>query len=116
MPYYRKLEVDDKLYDYNIGKVFVKIKSEIGSELVKKSDIGIGIGANRYIITPKMIRAYILGLTSNSPEYLSEYFPTCRCVGVDKTLGVIPFDAEIFDKSHYVYWCKSCFEGNADDI
>lgn len=34
----------------------------------------------------------------------------------EKFVTVIPFDAEIYGKIKYVYWCDECYENNNGDI
>lgn len=111
MAHYRKLEVDGIDYQFNIGKRYVAIKGPNGTEHVEKSVVGF----ERYnddVVTPKMIADHIKGCKKD----VSEYFPTCGCEGVKKTLVVNPFMIEIHGKKHYNYWCESCHDSVADDI
>jgi len=114
MAHYRKMTVDGIEYQYNIGKKFVEIREELApKQLIEKSEIGFKSKHNELIVHPKMIADYIQG---KKKQHVSKYFRTCKCVGVSKQLGVIPYDYEIDNKSNYVYWCSACYSANADDI
>ena len=115
MSHYRKMTVDDKDYRFNIGKKFVEIRDDVekSKTLVPKTGIGIKSIYNEWIVKPKMIADYIRNGKVTSVE---NYFETCSCTGVDKTLGVKPYESEIEGKHEYVYWCEDCYDANADDI
>lgn len=111
MGHYRNLTVDGEDYQFNIGKRFVGIKSANGTEYVPKEDIGFG-NSFRIIVKPKMIADYIKGIRGN----VEEYFPSCSCEGVEKSLGCKPFEAEIDGKIHHVLWCDECYHNSEMDI
>ncbi len=111
MAHYRKLEVGGINYQFNIGKRYVAIKGPNGTEHVEKSVVGFEVHASA-AVTPKMIADHIKGCKKD----VSEYFPSCGCEGVEKTLVVNPYESEIREKTYYNYWCKSCYESVADDI
>lgn len=112
MAHYRKLDVDGKNYQFNIGDRFVLIKSDSGTENVLKSEIGFTCNKHEIVVTPKMIRDHI----TDTKGDVTKYFRTCGCKGVEKKLGYVPFDAEIYNKINYVVWCQDCYNANADDI
>lgn len=101
MAHYRNINIDGKELQYNIGKKFVEIRSDDGKELVEKKDIEF---VKDGPITQKMIVDYLHGELGNP----SKYFPTCRCLGVDKFLKPDPYHYEINDKVVWKYLCKNC--------
>lgn len=120
----RKLVVDDKHYTFSIGKKFVKISNgKDFSKVVPREQIGKKIYKNckrvdgeyvyeySYIHTPGMIAEYI---RKGSVEDYDKFFPNCG--HSDTQFGVAPFAAEIYSKTHYVCWCKDCFQRNAWEI
>lgn len=115
MGHYRKMTVEDKDYRINIGKKFVEIRDDEENEkyLILKTDIGIKSKYGEWIVKPKMIADYI---ANGSVQSVENYFETCSCTGVSKTLGVKPYESEIDGKQEYVYWCEFCYANNADDI
>jgi len=106
MAFYRDLDVDGKTYQYHIGRDFVKIKGIPGNNNVPIDDVGF-----RGIVKPAMIRNFILGI----PNKAEDHFQTCSC-NAPKRVGCLPFDAEIYEKYHYVNYCEECFDRNAEDI
>lgn len=106
---YRNLTIGEKKYRYVIGKKFVKIRLGDDSQLVPKEQIGIAFGP---VVTPGMIKLYLVCGEKPHPK---DFFDTCNCEG-KKSLGYVPFDAEIHDKYHQVYWCDECFEDSRMDI
>lgn len=114
MAHYRDLDVRGVDYQFNIGKRFVdiRLKNEDGSKrVVPKEEIGFAY-RNETIVSPAMIRDYLLGI----PRYASNYFPTCKCTGVTKYLRPLPYDAEILEKITMVVFCQNCLDLNAEDI
>jgi len=103
MAHYRKLTVDGLDWEYKIGKGFVELRRK-GKEkkIVPKAEIGAETFG---IVTPKMISDYI---RYGKIRGLENYFPTCKCEGVEKHLVVNPYDAEIKGKKHYIYFCEQC--------
>ena len=60
MNYYRKLKIKDIEYKYHISKGdIVKIVTPNGNLIVKKIDIALDAGT-RWLITPGMIKDYII--------------------------------------------------------
>ncbi len=114
MSHFRKITVNDTKYEYNIGKtsVFIRSKELKYAVNVEKSVIGFDYCGD-VIVTPKMISNYILG---NPKLKLEDCFPTCDCVGVEKSLSCIPFDADVYNKMYLVVWCEYCLDQNAGDI
>lgn len=53
---YRKLQIEDKTYEYTIGKSFVKIK-DLG--VFPKSQIGEKISEDVYSVTPNKLKEFI---------------------------------------------------------
>jgi len=111
MSHYRNLKVGNVQYKFNIGKRFVAIKSDEGTEHIEKSAIGFERYGD-FIITPKMLRDYILG----NKQTVEHYFPTCSCEGVEKSLTINPFENEIHDRVLYRVLCEDCYVSLADDI
>jgi len=111
MSFYRNVDVNGKEFQYHIGRDFVKIKGfkKNGVNTFQKSEI---FSIRPDIIKPGMIRNFILGI-ENKPE---DFFHTCKCKNVKKHLTVIPFDAEICEKYHHIYWCDDCLNDNAENI
>ena len=110
MSFYRKLNINGIDYQYNIGKSFVKIKSVNGSKDIPI--VKIVPEGGRRIVHPQMIKDYING----EKKHISCYYRTCTCKNVDKYLRSLPFDFEIHNIKHYVYFCENCFEENARSI
>ena len=109
---YRKLKIKDKEYQYVIGDTVIKVKMTDGNKIFQKKDIFVG-DFNRGITAPAMIRDLILLGELRTPD---KYFSTCKCKNVQKHIGCLPFDVEIYGKLHYVYFCEDCFNNNAGDI
>ncbi len=115
MSHFRKITVNDTLYEYNIGEklVFIRSKTLKSKVTVEKSVIGFTYFGDVVVVTPKMISNYILG----KPKLkLEDCFITCNCVGVEKTLTCIPFDNEIHRKEYLRVWCGDCLDRSAGDI
>jgi len=111
---YRKLTftIDDieHEYKYVIGKSFTKV---VGVTVRSTTILNNETDFIKGIITPKMIIDII---TTGKVKPPQNYFNTCSCKDVFKYVAPLPFDIEIYDKVNYVYFCKSCFAANADDI
>lgn len=105
---YRKINVNGEIYKYVIGKTHLKIH---GRQAVPLSEVGAELG-KKIIITPRMIKDYILGIKGDK----SKYFPTCEHENVPKEIGYIPYDEEIYGKKIIVNWCDDCYNENANDI
>jgi len=113
MAHYRKLTINKDTYEFNIGKKFVVIKFGKQKKLIEKKDIGVPLGDvfENFIVTPKMIRAHILG----EELRIEDCFIHCDCEA-EKKLSPLPFSVEIHDKRVYAYMCQKCFNENAEDI
>jgi hypothetical protein len=68
--FYRELTVDGKVYQYNIGKDYIKIK-DLGSQLFRKSEIGLVWDEDWNIIcvTPGMITKMIKEVNKYPQKY-----------------------------------------------
>ena len=112
MNYYRKLKIKDIEYKYHISKGdTVKIVTPNGNVIVKKIDIALDAGTS-WLITPGMIKDYII---NGKIKEAQNYLQTCKC-NAEKFITVVTFDAEIYGKIKYVYWCDKCYENNNGDI
>lgn len=111
MAHYRKLQIGQQTYHYNIGKMYVEIRSTLGKQLIPKGYIGF-VNGNDVVVTPKMIRDYVTDKVGS----MERYFESCDCKDVDKHLTVNPFVVEIHNKVHYVVLCDRCYHAIADDI
>ena len=110
---YRQLTVGGKKYNYVIGTRYVKIKKEAGSDVVLKSNIGCKFsGSDNYLVTPKMIRDYIVG--TRELRDVSFYVDSCK--HDNRKLRYNPFKAEIHEKYIPVNVCDCCYNQLADDI
>jgi len=107
MSFYKKLEVADKIYEYHIGKSFVKIKGIPGNNNLHKDEVGL---AGK--VTPSMIKKYILG-KERKPE---DHFETCNC---DASKFLKPKSQVNLNKNVsqtikiYAYLCANCFKKNS---
>jgi len=110
---YRNLTVDGLDYKYVIGKAFVKIVADGKTNLViPKSEIGIKC-FGKYIVKPKMICDY---LKYGKIKTVENYFGSCTHTDRERTLNVVPYDAEIEERIIYWYACQECFDDNAMNI
>lgn len=109
---YRKIKIKGEIYEYVIGKSVIKVKTPTGNKIFSKDDIFKG-DFNRNIVTPGIVKDLILYGNLQTPD---KYFSTCKCKDVPKHIGCLPFDAEIYEKLRYVYFCEDCFNDNAGDI
>ncbi len=115
---YRKITVDDKQYEYVIGKTHTKIKGlglypniELGDTVKKPGFIG---GPDKTFITPGMIADVIRG---KKPRSIHETKSMQRCRHTSTPYTVAnPFDAEIYGKRVPMIACEECYEQAADDI
>jgi len=109
---YRKVTVEGKVYEYVVGKVFVKIK-DFG--LFKVADVGNPIlnrvlGKDRlYQTTPATIASII------KKEPLPRMF-SCRHGTKTHELVYDPFHVEIKNKFHTMLNCKECYANSRDNI
>lgn len=106
---YRKITVDDKQYEYVIGKKFLKVKglgifdvSLFGNKIISLKDT--------YRVTPAIVARVIRG----------DLTPTvfhCDNHGVETTeLVYAPYDQEIYGKFHHMMNCPECVYQNEMDI
>lgn len=117
---YRKITVEDKTYEYVIGKKFTKVKlegksfglysnDEYGNQVVKPwgySDDKFNI-TNDFIVTPLNVKHMILGLTRPSFETRE---------GKTFYFMINPFESEIFDRVQYIPYSRSVYDNLSDDI
>lgn len=105
---YRKVTVNGKVYEYVIGKVFVKIK-DFG--LFKVADVGNRIvNSGNFRATPATVASII------QKEPLPRIFH-CKTHGVN-TIELVydPFDIEFRGKRTTMINCKECYENRRMDI
>jgi len=113
MAFYRDLQIESKVYQYHIGRDFVKIKNHKDSRIKGNSfPIELISPKTRGLVHPGMIKNFILGI-DNKPE---NFFSDCGCKNKEKYIACLPFDLEIHDKKHYVYYCDDCLDANGWDI
>lgn len=110
MAHYRKIDVNGKNYEFNIGKKYIEIRSDEGKKLIERETIDF---IKNGPITPRMIKDIILDKFVNNP---ARYFYSCNCKDVQKFLCVDPYKAEIEEKIEYIYVCNSCRNEIADEI
>ena len=112
MAHYRSL---NEVYEYNVGKQFVELRKKDKTEkkIVAKVEIGHPISKGRVIVQPGDILHW---LERGHRRPIEKSFYTCKCKNVEKHLGVLPFDMEIYGKKVWVYMCEECYDRNADDI
>lgn len=112
MAHFRKMNVGDQQYLFNIGDTYIQIRDPDGkNNFYSRIEHGFGRDC---VVTPKMIRDLIVnGYVFNNG---SRYFKTCSCEDVEKHVEFLPYDAEIFNKKIYAYMCERCFDENAADI
>lgn len=107
---YRKLVIDDRTYEYSIGKSHTKIRggsvfenSKIGNPVVN----GDGIEIGEYVVTPLNVKHAILGLPI-------PIFTTSD--GTTTKLMLNPYDYEILNKTVYIPYNRELYNSLADDI
>jgi hypothetical protein len=115
---YRTIRVDDKTYEYTIGKKFLKFR---GGSSIPIEEIGypVGfIGSGKFSVTPGSIIEYLrhghiyLGL-----RHCDNYEKLYRCTNMASSiLRCLPYQAEIENLVIYGFWCEECLRINADDI
>ncbi len=122
---YRKLTVDDQVFEYTIGSKFVKFR---GGPAIPVENIGFPVNGNPptcYMITPGRLREFIVdGKVDNSPRQCTEStYPDgwagerVQCPNmVPVNLRALPYQAEIEGKLIYVHMCETCLDENAQDI
>lgn len=108
---YRKITVNDKQYEYVIGKTNTKIKgvglflnSQVGSEVVD-------CGGNfiEYVVTLRIVATLIKG-SREKPTF------SCHHGTVTDKLMVNPYDEEIYGKTLYIAACGECYNTLAGEI
>jgi hypothetical protein len=117
---YHTIQVDDKTYEYTIGKKFLKFR---GGSLVPIEKIGYPvdyISSGRFMVTPGSIIEHIrqghiyLGLR-HCNNYKKLYGNRCTNM-VPSILRCLPYQVEIENRIIYGFWCEECLGNNADDI
>lgn len=112
---YRKITVNNKTYEYVIGKSHIKIK-DVG--VFNKDNVGYNIFVGdkehrmkrKEMITPYHIKQLILhGYSSNKAYY-------CNNHEKYKKPTMDPFCSEIYNKNVEERLCPKCYNISADDI
>lgn len=126
---YRKLKINDKTYEYVIGKKFVNVRIDGVSNLYKHEEVGYQIGyfsgnpygdetnstfipIQKFLVTPGSIRNRIENkhkkLITNKCNH-----EKCESNGY---LMSNPFSIEIYNKKQYMPACKKCWIDLSYDI
>ena len=122
---YRNITVNDKTYQYVIGKKFTKVvgigsvtNSLIGLEVERVYEInGKKYGRDRWLVTPAFIKKFILANGVIDSTFHDDT-PECGCGRKDNTveLRANPFQYEIHDRLCYSFMCDKCYQRSCDDI
>jgi hypothetical protein len=108
---YRKLNIDGTIYQYTIGRKFVKIR---GGEVIPVDKIGWPIaGRDDFMVTPGTIKEY---LTTGGVYQGPCKCANTQCGGIVTKLRVLPYEAAIQSRTIYKFLCDNCLAANADDI
>lgn len=105
---YRKIEVDGKTYEYVIGRKFVKFR---GGKAIPHSEIGVMRDRmDEYVITPKLIAAYLKGGVTSKSYFCEEHKFLCTKMTIN------PYAIEIYGKNIPIWNCPKCVEQLGWDI
>ncbi len=123
MAFYKTITVNDKQYEYHVGKHFIKIKGLNKNSNIKKTDFFNDSRGNdgdlvvKQAITPGMIADYVNGYNIRT-QLLKRATPQCNCGKSlsEKYWRSDPFDSEIHSDYHYAMWCEECHERRSHDI
>ena len=105
---YRNINVDGTVYEYVVGKQYVKIK---GVGLFSKQEVGHVINEDNVMVQPSHIREMIL-----YGKRLPLAVKICTEHKLQEILVADPFDCEIHDRKIYRWMCKKCYAERAMDI
>jgi len=110
---YRKITVNDKQYEYVIGKTHTKIK---GKGLFKNSEVGVPLKRRvgdevkeSFVVTPAIVADLIAGKPIR---------PMHKCYHgtvTSKTM-INPYDHEVYGERNTIGKCHLCHEALSDDI
>ena len=108
---YRKITVADVVYEYVIGKTFIKIRNGKQITLAKVADVGNRVvGSKVYQVTPATVASII------RKEPLPRVFE-CKRHNVQTTeLVTDPYEYEIKDRKTKMINCRQCIDEAADNI
>lgn len=123
MAFYKTIIVNDKEYQYKVGRNIIKIKGLGKNSNIKKTDFftdSRGLDGDLVIkeaVTPGMIADYINGYKIRT-QMLKRATPQCNCGKSlsEKNWRCDPFDSEIHADYHYAMWCDECHERRSYDI
>jgi hypothetical protein len=117
---YRMLTIDDKHYEYVIGRNFTKIR---GGEAIPNSKAGWPVGVwppndrlpvTRYMVTPGTLCEYLTkGQVDVGARQCCNH---ANCKNMASSLRPLPFAVEIHHKQYFKFICDDCYQQNADDI
>ena len=112
---YRKLDIHGRVYEYTIGKQFVKFRA---GDAVPLEKIGHPLGNDRFMVTPGTITEYLTtGKVYQGPRHCCNFRSVVHhCENMVTNLRPLPFDREIHDKLNYRFICDDCYARNAEEI
>jgi hypothetical protein len=102
---YRKITVDEKTYEYVIGKTHLKIK---GFGLFENSKIGNfivnGGPREQYLVTPGTVAKVIRGDTLPTAHHCKTHSVTTDDVVAD------PYHLAVTGKTRHIPYCPECYK------
>ena len=111
---YRKLKIGTKVYEYTIGRKFVKIRGQ--EPPIPKEKCGyqmFGPSAkdphDLWVVTPGSLKEYIT-------EGMVKPLGCCKKHGLPIMLRCNPFDSEIYGKFKLCWVCDECYLDIRDEI
>lgn len=117
---YRKITVDNQVYEYVIGKHATKIKGlgvfqnvDFGSTFPRPAVIGGGSGT---FVTPGMVSDLIRGKKPRPLEQTQTPIHECEHGVSTPFTAAAPYDQEIYGEHHAMIACARCLEINSWDI
>jgi hypothetical protein len=106
---YRKMKIDDKTYEYVIGKTFTKIK-DVGLFENKEYGSPLAFSNKGVVVSPKHVSNMIRGIKERVQYHCKEHNFTTDMLVSD------PYSVEIHGKKILVKYCPQCYERRALDI
>lgn len=100
---YRKITVNEQVYEYIIGSSHIKIKN---FGLFKVADVGnFIIGSNKkYLVTPATVARIIKGEPVPAAHHCREHGVTTDDVVAD------PYHQAVTGKIRYIPYCPECYK------
>lgn len=110
---YRKITVDNKEYEYTVGKKYTKVK---GLGIYKNSEIGDSVALDTKWVTEKFIVAPYNVANAIKGIYAPREILKCSHGTETHETTVSPYDSEICNENISMINCPKCVEQSAGDI